>query len=486
MSIREGYVGQVSLPKRLWHSIRSELTETRGVARVPPGEKQAPSLSRYVQMISLWTSANLTANHVALGLLGPSVYGLSFLDSALCAVFGVMVGSACTGYIATFGPQSGCRSMIIARYSMGWWPSRLCALLNLVIMFGYGMIDTVVGGQMLSAVAGGHLSVAVGVIIVAIISWAITVIGIKAIHPYEKYGWIPQAAVLFILAGCAGPYFNTSSPSTGNASTIAGNRLSMFALCLSAPSSWAPAGADFFVYFSENTSRKITFFLTWLGESLGYIFALLLGIGIATGLNDKPSWAVADEVSPGAVLVAGFDTLGSFGKFCAVILMLGVVANNVPGTYACGLGFQCLGSWPLKVPRVIWTTLSVVIYTICGAIGRNHLYDVFENFLSLIGYWVTIWIVITLEDQLIFRRKIGYVWADWNDKKKLPIGLAALATFIIGYAGAVLCMDQVYFVGPISKLIGDDGSDMGLFVGSSLAAILFPPLRYVELRYIGR
>lgn len=56
-------------------------------------------------------------------------------------------------------------------------------------MFGYGMIDTVVGGQMLSAVADGHLSVAVGVIIVAVISWAIAVIGIKAIHPYEKYGW---------------------------------------------------------------------------------------------------------------------------------------------------------------------------------------------------------------------------------------------------------------------------------------------------------
>lgn len=40
-SIREGYVGQQSLPKRLWYSIRSELTETRGVARVPPEEKQA-------------------------------------------------------------------------------------------------------------------------------------------------------------------------------------------------------------------------------------------------------------------------------------------------------------------------------------------------------------------------------------------------------------------------------------------------------------
>lgn len=63
-------------------------------------------------MISLWASANLTANHVALGLLGPSVYRLSFLDSAICATFGVLIGAACTGYIATFGPQSGNRTMV--------------------------------------------------------------------------------------------------------------------------------------------------------------------------------------------------------------------------------------------------------------------------------------------------------------------------------------------------------------------------------------
>lgn len=49
-SIREGYVGQSSLPKRLWYSIRSELTETRGVARVPPEEKQAVSVRQIVSL----------------------------------------------------------------------------------------------------------------------------------------------------------------------------------------------------------------------------------------------------------------------------------------------------------------------------------------------------------------------------------------------------------------------------------------------------
>lgn len=311
-------------------------------------------------------------------------------------------------------------------------------------------------------------------------------IGMPVIHTYEKYGWIAQACVLFVLAGCAGPYFDITTQSSGSHVTVIGNRLSMFALCLSAPSSWAPAGADFYVYFAENTSKPMTFLLTWMGETLGYMFALLLGIGIASGISSQPSWAAADEVSPGALLVAAYAPLGAFGHFCAIILMLGIIGNNVPGTYACGLGLQCLGSWFLKVPRMVWTTLSVVVYTICGAVGQNYLYDIFQNFLSLMGYWITIWIAITLEEQLIFRKHTGFIWEDWNNRKRLPVGLAAFCSFVIGWAGAVICMDQVYFVGPISKLIGDDGSDIGLFVGSSWAALVFPPLRWLEIKYIGR
>ncbi|KAI5365053.1 Putative purine-cytosine permease [Septoria linicola] len=488
LSINEGHVYDTKMSwwKRHWHTIRSDFTETRGIDRVPPDQRQPGNFSAYVQMISLWLSANLTANHVALGLLGPSIYGLSFLDSALCATFGVMVGCACTGYMSTFGPQSGNRTMIIARYSMGWWPSRICVVLNLVIMLGYGMIDCVVGGQMLSAIAGGNVSVIVGVIIVAVITWSVTVIGLPVLEKYERYGWIPQACVLLILAGCAGPYFDVSASSVGTTKTIVGNRLSIFALCLSAPSAWAPAGADFYVYFDQRTSKKLTFFLTWLGETLGYVICLYLGIGLATGLEGRADWTDADDVGPGAVLVAGFNGLGAFGHFCACIMMLGVIANNVLGTYACGLGFQCLGSWPLKVPRMVWNTFSVVVYTICAAVGRNCLYDIFQNFLSLMGYWVAIWIVITLQDQLIFRRRSGYTWEDWNDSARLPVGLAALATFIIGWAGAVLGMNQVYFMGPVASLIGDDGTDIGLFIGSSWAALVYPPLRALEKKAIGR
>jgi purine-cytosine permease-like protein len=76
-----------------------------------------------------------------------------------------------------------------------------------------GMIDCVVAGQILSAVSDNSMSVVVGIIIVAIIAWAITTFGYQIFHYYERWAWLPQLIVLCILAGLAGPQFNISSES---------------------------------------------------------------------------------------------------------------------------------------------------------------------------------------------------------------------------------------------------------------------------------
>jgi len=46
---------------------------------------------------------------------------------------------------------------------MGWWPSKLVVLLNIIVLLGYALIDCVVAGQILSAVSpNGSMSVVVG------------------------------------------------------------------------------------------------------------------------------------------------------------------------------------------------------------------------------------------------------------------------------------------------------------------------------------
>lgn len=86
--------------------------EARGIDRVPPSERQEPSHAADLQVALLWFSANLSLNNLATGLFGPMIFGLGFLDSALLAVFGTILGSCSTAYMATWGPQSGNRTMV--------------------------------------------------------------------------------------------------------------------------------------------------------------------------------------------------------------------------------------------------------------------------------------------------------------------------------------------------------------------------------------
>ena len=86
--------------------------EKRGLERVPESERHEITASKYVQVTLLWFSTNITANNIAVGMLGPLAYDLGFTDSALCAAFGAVLGSAGAAYMSAFGPESGNRTMV--------------------------------------------------------------------------------------------------------------------------------------------------------------------------------------------------------------------------------------------------------------------------------------------------------------------------------------------------------------------------------------
>jgi purine-cytosine permease-like protein len=99
------------------------------------------------------------------------------------------------------------------------------------------------------------------------------------------------------------------------------------------------------------------------GLSTSFTFAFILGIGLASGMATDTTWSTAYGVSQGALIVEGYRPLGSFGSFCGVVVALGLVANLVPPTYSSGVDFQVLGRYAARIPRVVWNTIGVVIYT---------------------------------------------------------------------------------------------------------------------------
>jgi len=475
-----------------WRALERQLAsyklEARGIQRVEAHERQDLRLLGYSQVAIMWFSVNLAANNITLGMLGPAVFALGFLESCLLSVFGAFAGCLVVAYIATFGPKSGNRTMVFSRFIMGWWPSKIIVILNIVVFLGYSMIDCVVAGQILSAVSGDTLSIVVGIIIVAVISWGITTFGYQIFHYYERWAWLPQLIVFCILAGVAGPQFNIASHSQADQTreTLIASRISFFGLCLAAAITYGGGAADYFVYYPEHAASWRIFVMTMAGLMCSFAFAFVLGIGLASGALINKEWEAAYAVSQGALVFEAYKPLGAFGSFCGVLIALGLVANIVLPTYSSGINAQLLGTWAGAVPRVIWNTVGVIIYTACALAGREHLAEVFTNFLSLMGYWVSVWIAIILEEHLLFRRKTGFHWDTWNQKKNLPLGVAAFIAFVVGWIGAILCMAQVWYIGPIAEQVGSHGADMGNFVGFSWAALVYAPLRMWELKRFGR
>ena len=303
-----------------------------------------------------------------------------------------------------------------------------------------------------------------------------------------RYAFIPQLIAIFVLIGSAGRNFNTSATSVGPAGTITANRCSFFALIFASVIGFAAIGADFYVYYPTTTSKRITFLTTWSAIWLATIFCNIIGVAIATGVSTTPGWDDAYSISSGALLLACYDGLGGFGGFCVVILALGSITNNAPCTYAAALTAQVLGRYAKAIPRWIWCVVITLIELVCSVAGRNHLFNIFENFLPIMSYWVCPWLTIALEEHVLFHllRGVAFDWSAWEDQKRLPVGAAALVAWLVGWAGAIIGMHQVWYQGPVAVKIGGYGGDIGAWMAVAFVCVTYPPLRYLELKKWGR
>ena len=111
---------------------------------------------------------------------------------------------------------------------------------------------------------------------------------------------------------------------------------------------------------------------------------------------------------------------------------------------------------------------------------------IISNFLSVIGYWTSALFVVLIEEDLIFRRKTGYDTDAYASPKSLPLGVAAILAFLLGIVGAVLGMNQTWYVGVVARRVGELGCEFGVIFAFLFTGVSYAPLRWLERRYTGR
>lgn len=330
---------------------------------------------------------------ITTGALGPTLWDLGWWDSFLCVIFFNLIGCALPGLISTMGPHTGMRTMIIARYSFGYWANKVIVLFTAITCLGWVTINTIAGANLLLDAWDNKVPLVVIIIIIMAISILTTFFGYGLIEKFDRYGWILQFCIFTILVGFGGKNFTYMPMATGE--TAKNGCLSYGALIFSWSITWAPLTADYSSYLSEKTNKRSVFLCTFAGNYFGSTIAFLIGLALSSlTYNDDPTYNFSAAYEAGGYgALTGCIFLGrgagvrNFGRFVQTLLGLGIVGANVPNMYSFALDIQAISSYSQRVPRAIVTFIGALAALAISLALRDNFIDALENFMDLFGYW---------------------------------------------------------------------------------------------------
>ncbi|GMM45772.1 Tpn1 protein [Pichia kluyveri] len=383
--------------------------ESKGIHRYLPNERyNENSVKPYISTLGLWISGCGGLTSMSSYFLGPLIYQLGLKDAMLIGNFGTLVGCLVAAYCATMGPRSGLRQMCSARYLFGPWMVRVVSIITIIGFLGWSITNNVLGGEIIKWLSNGKLNLSVGIIIVSIISLIVALFGIEYVLKFEGIiGVFVLIVVLLLYIISSGKFTKWEGlQTTGvNSLTKIGNRISFFTLAYSVTATWGGCASDYYIVFPENISQIKLFNFTFLGILLPTLFGANVGILIGNAAVGFDYWnEIYENESLGGLLNVVFDKWGNFGKFLLVVFWLSLITNNIINTYSSALSVQLLDDLCYRyLSRWIIVVIIFVITLVCSLVGKNHFSEILSNFLPMLGYWISIYFTLLIEENLIFR-----------------------------------------------------------------------------------
>ncbi|PWZ01160.1 hypothetical protein BCV70DRAFT_90631 [Testicularia cyperi] len=437
----------------------------------------------------LWFSANVNVLSFSTGTLA-SLLELD-MRSAMLTIF--FVGAFCClfpAYFSLFGPRLGTRQMVHCRFSFGYFGASIICLLNGATMLGYCILNSIVGGQTLAAVSSksngtSTLTPDVGIVIAALISLVVSFSGIRVLHYFERFFWLPVLICFLVLIGEAGTGPQGLHVASNQPEPTSRAVLGLAAIVAGFVISWSALVSDVSHYLRPDVSPHKLFWSVYCGFFFSCVPFIMIGAAFACSSYDNPEWADALSVSSGQLfqlILAG--KLGNFGKFLVVLLALSVSGNISATIYSFGLTFQTMIPRLSMVPRFVWPLFAIAIVLPLAIVGHEKFYETLTDFTAVLGYWSSLYVGVVFADHVVIRKRRyeSYNTAIWDNWSKLPLGLAAIGASAISLAVVVPSIDQVWFTGPIAARAGDLGFETGLVA----SFLLYIPLRLLEVHFFSR
>ncbi|KAL1644548.1 hypothetical protein SLS61_008713 [Didymella pomorum] len=372
-------------------------------------------------------SANFAVATLNTGMVGGSM-GLSFWHCFAIITSVNVFSCLLPAWTATFG-LTGLRMTTFSRYSFGYWGNLLVVVFSMVSTTGWNAINSISEAPCLYAVSDGKFPQWAGVMVISTTIWIICALGITWIHRLDAYLWIPPFIVWCVAAGTGAKSFDGDAVKSPTGANGAAAAFSFIAVTFSFAVSWINCAADYNVKMPVNTARRKIFIATYVG-----------------------------------------------------------ICNNIPDNYSFAIHAQNFGPWALRVPRIAFITFGYIAAITVGCCAAAFFEDTLQTFLSIIGYWTIIHLVVIIEEHIVFRHACwqNYDWDAWYDCELLPFGWGAIAAFAFSFLGAAFGMKVAWYTASIAGLIGKKGGNVGHELTALFCGVTFPILRYLEKRYTGK
>jgi purine-cytosine permease-like protein len=385
----------------------------------------------------------------------------------LAVIIGSALGAASVGILSTWGPRFGVPQLVQSRGAFGYLGNFLPAGLNaLTAGIGWFAVNTISGTFALSTLA--HLPFQVALIVVVLLQVFVAFIGHNLIHQFEKVAF-PYLALVFTVATVV--IVAQSHPAQGfnpSAPVAFGGPLGAFILAVfiafAYAAGWAPYSMDYARYLPPSARPRSVFWAAMLGVFLPCAILEIGGAALATvsGTSWGPTDSPTDQlVKPLPGVLAGLTLLG---------ITLGAVSANVLNIYSGAMSFLALGVrlGGIHLQRgIVAVIFGLVGYAVAraGEVDAGHSY---ENFLLLIGYWITPFLGVVLTDYWLRR-------GQYDEREFFARGrnrLVGLLAMLAGIVVSVPFWNQTLWHGPVVDAVPELG-DLSFVVGFVVAALVY-------------
>ncbi|AIN59105.1 cytosine permease [Pseudomonas soli] len=438
------------------------LIEKHTIGYVPPQDRHG----KVRDLFTLWFGGNIAPLPIVTGALGVQLFHLNLVWGIVAILVGHLVGGVLMALHSAQGPQMGIPQMIQSRAQFGSLGALLVVVIAGVMYIGFFASNIVLAGKSLHGVVE-TVPVSVGIVIGALGSGIIGIIGYRFIHVLNRIGtWVLGIGIV------VGFGYIFSHVQSDDFLTRGGFNLAGWLATVSLAALWqiafAPYVSDYSRYLPADVKVSSTFWTTYLGSALGSSLSFIFG-------------AVAVLAIP-----AGMDTMdavklatGTLGPLMLVLFLLSVISHNALNLYGAVLSIITLVQtfayrWiPTAKSRAV---LSLLVLAACCVVAVFASADFIGHFVDMVLVLLVVlvpWTAINLIDFYVIHKgdydidsifKIdGGIYGRYNPQ--------ALIAYAVGIVVQIPFMNTPLYVGPVSAHI--NGADLSWLVGLAITSPLY-------------